>query len=91
MQELMLTLSAFIARCIYIVHPITVIKEVIKTVEVRDPSGLIRNDITYLKKHTSQVHWKAGTTLEQIAYQQGQVDVIGVIENKVVGRRVDRL
>jgi|TARA_R110002050_G_scaffold14371_1_gene45406 hypothetical protein len=75
----------------YVIKPLTVVRDIIKTVEVRDPTGLIRNDIAFLKKHTKEVHWKAGTTLEQIAYQQGQVDVISTIETKVVGRRVDRL
>jgi hypothetical protein len=91
MQEYMLIISRLITHCIYVVKPLTIVKEVIKTVEVRDPTGLIRNDIAFLKKNTKHVHWKAGTTLEQIAYQQGQVDVINTIETKVVGRRVDRI
>jgi len=65
----------------------------IKTVEVEvvrlDPRGLIRNDIEYIKSKIAPVEWKKGMSLEEIAYQQGQHDLLRFIETKVVGRRLN--
>ncbi|GAF79039.1 unnamed protein product [marine sediment metagenome] len=59
--------------------------------EVRDPSGLVRNDLDLIKKHiVKEVYWRQGDTLEAVAYRQGQMDTLRVIEDKVVGRRVSR-
>lgn len=54
-----------------------------------DPRGLVRNDIEYIKSKLQDVHWKPGMTLEEIAYVQGQHDLLKFIETKVIGRRLN--
>ncbi len=55
-----------------------------------DPRGLVRSDINFIRKHIRGVHYQAGrTSIEDIAYAQGQNDAILFIEQKVIGRRTD--
>jgi len=59
------------------------------THEIRDPSGLAARDIALVRRHISEVHWKPGLTLEQIAYAQGQEDLLRIIEQRVMGKGND--
>jgi hypothetical protein len=55
-----------------------------------DPRGLVAADIAYIRRnYRVGLRWKEGTTLEELAYQQGRADTIDFIENKVIGRRLD--
>ena len=89
MYQLSLIISSLLAQTFRHV-PTIVEKEVIKEVEVRDPAGIMRNDILFIQKHMAPPQWTAGTTIEEVAYAQGQLDLLKFIEDKVVGRRVDR-
>ena len=68
---------------------VNVPQEITKTVKVLDPRGMIRNDIEFIRKHLPTVGWQKNSTLEEIAYNQGQHDLLHFIETKVVGRRMD--
>lgn len=59
-------------------------KEIIRL----DARGLVKNDIEFIRKHIAPVEWKAGNSLEEMAYKQGQHDLLLFIETKVVGRRL---
>ena len=63
--------------------------ERVVTHEIRDPSGLAARDIALVRRHISEVHWKPGLTLEQIAYAQGQEDLLRIIEQRIMGKRND--
>ena len=65
------------------------IKVVEEEVVRLDPRGLIRNDIEFIRSKLQPVEWKAGMTMEEIAYRQGQQDLLKFIETKVVGRRIN--
>lgn len=54
-----------------------------------DPRGLVRNDIKFIRAKVPAPMWSKGTTIEQVAYAQGQQDLIQFIETRVIGRRVD--
>lgn len=60
-----------------------------KEVRILDPRGMIRNDIEFIRSKLLPVQWKKGATLEEIAYHQGQHDLLKFIEDKVIGRRLD--
>ena len=53
-----------------------------------DPRGLIRNDIEFIRSRILPVEWKPGMTLEEVAFRQGQHELLRFIEQKVVGRRL---
>jgi len=89
MYQISLFISGLLAN-LFAAPPAVREVEVIREVEVKDPHGIMPNDIAFIRKHTAPVSWKEGTTLEEVAYQQAQADLIRFIENKVVGRRVDR-
>jgi hypothetical protein len=59
------------------------------THEIRDPSGLAARDIAIVRRHVQEVHWKPGTTIEQVAYAQGQHDLLRIIEQRVMGKGND--
>lgn len=63
------------------------IKLVEKEITILDARGMIKNDIEFIRKHLVPVEWKPGMSMEQIAYAQGQKDLLIFIETKVVGRR----
>ena len=64
--------------------------KLIETEVVRlDPRGLIRNDIEFIRSKLLPVEWKTEITMEEIAYRQGQQDLLKFIEQKVVGRRLN--
>ena len=65
------------------------IKLVEKEVVRLDSRGLITRDIEFIKKHISPVEWKKGMTLEEMAYRQGQWDLLRFIEERVAGRRLE--
>ena len=58
-------------------------KEVVKL----DPRGLVRNDLEFIRSRILPVEWKPGITMEEIAYRQGQHELLKFIEAKLVGRR----
>ena len=61
----------------------------VKTVKILDPRGMIRTDIEYIRQYLPKVGWQKDSTLEEIAYNQGQHDLLHFIETKVVGRRMN--
>ena len=63
--------------------------ERVVTNEIRDPSGLAARDIALVRRHISELHWKPGTTIEQVAYAQGQHDLLRIIEQRVMGKGND--
>ena len=87
MHYISLVISGLLANIFFVPRVVKV-----HTVEeVRDPTGLVRNDIDFIKKHiVKEVYWRQGDTLEAVAYRQGQMDTLRIIEDKVVGRRVSR-
>lgn len=60
-----------------------------ETITVLDPRGMIHTDIEFIRRHIPKVHWREGMTLEQVAYHQGQHDLLEFIATSVVGRRLD--
>lgn len=64
------------------------IKYVEKEVVRLDPRGLVKNDIAFIRSKLQPVEWKPDLTMAEIAYRQGQQDLLKFIEQKVVGRRL---
>lgn len=69
--------------------PRVVVRTEIETVVQSDPRGLMKTDVAFMEKHTKPIQWAAGTTVEEVAYQQGQADMIRFVKLKVIGRRLD--
>ena len=65
----------------------TIIKEVV--VYEKDPNGFIQNDMAWLKANVPIPHYKVGDSIEQVAYRQGQADLLRVIETRLIGRHRD--
>ena len=64
--------------------------KLVETEVVRlDPRGLVKNDIAFIRSKLLPVEWKTDMTIEEIAYRQGQHDLLKFIEQKVVGRRLN--
>jgi hypothetical protein len=61
----------------------------VETEERLDPRGLVHHDLQYLRTLMPEPGWAKGKTLEEVAYEQGQLDLIKVIESRVIGRRLD--
>jgi hypothetical protein len=59
-----------------------------KEVRILDPRGMIGTDIKFIQSKLPQLCWQKGMSLEEIAYIQGQHDLLKFIEQKVVGRRL---
>jgi hypothetical protein len=49
-----------------------------------DPRGFIHKDIQILRKHLPRLGYAKGDTLEDIAYRQGQTDMIDHIERYII-------
>jgi hypothetical protein len=49
-----------------------------------DPRGFIHKDIQILRKHLPRLGYTKGDTLEDIAYRQGQTDMIDRIERYII-------
>ena len=64
------------------------IKYIEKEVVKLDPRGLIRGDLDYIKKRLAPIAWQPGVTMEELAYRQGQHDIVKFIEDNMVGRRL---
>lgn len=53
-----------------------------------DPRGLIKTDILYFRNHLPPVKWAPDTSIEELAYAQGQHDVLDFIERTLTkGKR----
>jgi len=87
MNQLSLYLSGLISRTVEKYRPPAIV--ITNTIEKRDPSGLAKRDIDMVRRHIASVHWKPGLTLEQVAYAQGQEDLLRIIEQKVMGKGND--
>jgi hypothetical protein len=91
MHQFSLYISGLLADLIYKQSGPTVIvveKEIKSEIKL-DPRGLVRTDIKFLKDRVPAPYWKEGTTIQEIAYAQGQQDLISFIETRLIGRRVD--
>lgn len=64
-------------------------REVIKTVEVEvikhDPKGLVKRDIDQLDAHIAAAGYQKGDTLADVAYKQGQSDVLRFLKKTFLG------
>ena len=87
MNDLSLYISALIARWWDKLRPPAIVRT--NTIETRDPSGLAKRDIDMVRRHIAEVHWKNGMSIEQVAYAQGQEDLLRIIEQKVMGKGND--
>ena len=87
MNQLSLYISSLLAKLVDSVRPPALV--ITNTIEKRDPSGLAKRDIDMVRRHIATVHWKPGLTLEQVAYAQGQEDLLRIIEQKVMGKGND--
>ena len=65
------------------------IKYIEKEVVRLDPRGLVKNDIKFIRSKLLPVEWTTELTMAEIAYRQGQQDLLKFIESKVVGRRLN--
>ena len=88
MQEFTLFISSLLAGIVrrFAGVSLDTEKEVHKKL---DPRGLVRNDLAFIRSKVPAPQWKPDTTIQQVAYAQGQQDLIVFIETRVVGRRVD--
>jgi len=66
--------------------PKVVYRDKLVEVIVKDPNGLIQNDLRLIKSMVSQKQYKVGDSLESVAYRQAQEDFIALIETKIIGR-----
>lgn len=87
MYQISLLISGLLANMFH--TPKVVIKTTIEVQEKLDPRGLVHTDMKYIERHYRPVHYKAGMNLPDVAYQQGQADMITFIKTKVIGRRLD--
>lgn len=55
------------------------------TVTKHDPFGLVKQDIEDLEEVIPKVHFKTGDTLADVAYKQGQKDVLTFLKRKHLG------
>jgi hypothetical protein len=80
MYELSLLLAGIIANISYYIKPKVIVKD--REVIVKDPNGLIKGDIEYLKsRYGNPIQYTNGISMEDIARQQGHHDVLQFIEN----------
>ena len=91
MQYITLFISGLLARTVYSTAPPvpSPIKEGTEEYPKLDPRGLVRNDVKYMRSKVPTPSWKPGATIQDIAYAQGQQDMITFIETRVIGRRHD--
>ena len=85
MYQISLLISGLLSYCFS--SPKVVVK--IEVQDRLDPRGLVYTDIKYIEKSVPAVHYAQGMTIEQVAYQQGQQDMLNFIKNNVIGRRLD--
>ena len=76
MYTFMDTLSHYIANIIRLV-----VKPEIVT--VKDPSGLLRNDIKHLERTFAPPRYKSNMTLEEIALREGRYQVVEYIRDNM--------
>ena len=65
------------------------VRTVIEVQDRLDPRGLNMADVKFIERFCPQVYWKEGMSLEDVAYQQGQQDMVNFIKTRVIGRRTD--
>ena len=81
------TIAHYLTAAYYAVAaPRVIVREKIEM--VRDPRGLIMRDIDKVEKYVDGVEYKPGTSLDKIAYAQGQADTIRLFRTHI-GRRID--
>ena len=85
MYQISLLISGLLSYCIS--SPKVVVR--IEVQDRLDPRGLVYTDMKYIEKHVPPVHYSKEMTLEEVAYQQGQHDMVSFIKNNVIGRRLD--
>ena len=91
MEHLTYYASALLAALYYAVSPtqrVVTVTQYDEHVKL-DPRGMAPVDVRFIRQHTKPVQYKEGTTLSEVAYQQGQEDLIKFIEEKVIGRRTN--
>lgn len=69
-------------KALFLPAPQVITKERI----VKDPHGLIKRDIEVLRKYAGRGKYSVGDSLESVAYRQGQLDLIEMIEAKMVAK-----
>ena len=87
MHTITLYISGLLADLVERMRPPAIVRT--NTIETRDPSGLAKRDIDMVRRHIAEVHWKNGMSIEQVAYAQGQEDLLRIIEKKVMGKGND--
>lgn len=68
----------------YLLRPKPTVVE--KVVVKKDPNGLIRSDLATLRRYAATGEYKVGDCIESVAYRQGQLDLIRMIETKMVAK-----
>lgn len=89
MYQLSLIISSLLANTFRVTPPTEVEVERIVVHERLDPRGLNYTDVLYIEKLIRPVSWAKGMTIEEIAHAQGQADLLRIIKDKVIGRRLD--
>lgn len=52
----------------------------------KDPNGLLRRDMTLIKKYCGTGKYTVGDSIESVAYRQAQLDLINFIENRLLAQ-----
>lgn len=65
-------------------RPITIEKPV--PVVRLDPNGLSRSQMALIKKYAATGQYQIGDSIESVAYRQGQLDLIKMIERRIIAR-----
>lgn len=68
--------------------PRIVVKTETVTVTVKDPHGLVRNDLEKIESYLPRIGWKKGDTPDDVAFRQGQHELFRVIKERIVKARV---
>lgn len=59
---------------------------VVKTKVLLDPNGLSKPQMAQIRKYAATGKYKVGDPLESVAYRQGQLDLIEMIENRIIAK-----
>ena len=61
-------------------------QETEKYVPNKDPHGLIQRDIQFIEENVPSSGYRKGDTLADVAYRQGQADLLNFIKKHFKGR-----